>query len=59
MEILTRLGVKRFILLDFDKVDASNLTRQSVFQEKDIGYSKVLTVKRYLNNTKGQLSTVL
>lgn len=57
-EILTRLGVKRFILLDFDKVDASNLTRQSVFQEKDIGYSKVLTVKRYLKEIDSSVGVI-
>lgn len=47
-EILTRLGVKKIILLDFDIVDISNLTRQSVFREKDIGRPKVDVVKAYL-----------
>ncbi len=37
---LTRLGVGKIVLADFDKVDASNLTRQYYFYEQ-IGEKKV------------------
>jgi molybdopterin/thiamine biosynthesis adenylyltransferase len=38
---LARLGVKRIILLDRDKVETSNLNRQILFSKSDVGREKV------------------
>lgn len=46
VEILARLGVGRFIIVDFDIVEESNLTRQSGFKKSDIGKSKVEVIQR-------------
>ena len=45
LEALARTGFKRFILVDMDKVDASNLNRQILYTAKDIGRSKVDVAK--------------
>ena len=42
-------GIKDLTILDFDKVEISNLNRQILLTEKDIGKSKVEVVKRALN----------
>jgi len=41
LEALARTGFKNFILIDFDKVDQSNLNRQILYTEVDIGRTKV------------------
>ena len=41
LEALARTGFKNFILIDFDKVDPSNLNRQILYTENDIGRTKV------------------
>ena len=62
-------GVENLTLLDFDKVEMSNLNRQILLSEKDIGKYKVEVVKEALNaknsdshieviNTKLDLSNV-
>ena len=45
LEALARTGFKRFILVDFDKVDASNLNRQILYVARDIGRKKVDAAK--------------
>ena len=41
LEALARTGFQHFIIIDFDKVDASNLNRQILYTSKDIGKDKV------------------
>lgn len=41
LEALARTGFQNFILIDFDKVDPSNLNRQILYTEADIGKAKV------------------
>ena len=41
LEALVRTGFKNFILIDFDKVDSSNLNRQILYTKDDIGRTKV------------------
>ena len=41
LEALARTGFKNFVLVDFDKVDPSNLNRQILYTEGDIGRTKV------------------
>ena len=57
-EFLTRAGIGTLGIVDYDKVSLSNLHRQSLYEKKDIGKSKVLIIKKILNrinpNTKVQ-----
>ena len=45
LEALARTGFQHFLLIDFDKVDASNLNRQILYTKKDIGRNKVEAAK--------------
>ena len=58
VEFLTRAGIGRLGIIDYDKVSLSNLHRQSLYEKPDIGKSKVLIIKKILNrinpNTKVQ-----
>ena len=45
---LTRAGVGRLRLIDFDKVDPSNLNRHAVATPKDVGEPKPTVMKRHL-----------
>ena len=45
LEALARTGVSHFILMDFDKVAPSNLNRQILYTQKDIGKAKVDAAK--------------
>ena len=41
LEALMRSGISNFVIVDFDVVDPSNLNRQILYKEKDIGKIKV------------------
>ena len=41
LESLARSGFKKFIIIDSDKVDVSNLNRQILFTSKNVGENKV------------------
>ncbi len=45
-ECLVRSGFKSFIIVDFDKVDVTNLNRQILYTSKDIGKNKVDIAKQ-------------
>ena len=45
LEALARSGFTNFVLVDFDKVDPSNLNRQILFTENDIGKEKTEIAK--------------
>jgi molybdopterin/thiamine biosynthesis adenylyltransferase len=46
---LVSLGIGEIILVDFDNVEISNLNRQLIFREKDIGKPKVEAASKYLS----------
>jgi len=60
LEALARSGIKKFILIDFDKVDESNLNRQVLYTKADVGKNKVDVAKaRLLNiNNEIQIKTI-
>ena len=45
LEALARTGFKHFLIVDFDKVDPSNLNRQILYTSKDVGRLKVEAAK--------------
>ena len=45
LEALARTGFQHFLIVDFDKVDATNLNRQILYTAKDIGKNKVEAAK--------------
>ena len=46
LEALARTGFQHFLLIDFDKVDPSNLNRQILYTYEDIGKVKVDIAKK-------------
>lgn len=55
VEALARSGFKKFILIDSDKVDVSNLNRQVLFTAEDIGKPKVEVAKKRLLSISSNL----
>ena len=54
-EFLVRAGVGSILLIDSDVVDASNLHRQSLYSEVDIGKSKVGSAKSLLSKINSEV----
>lgn len=57
---LARAGIGQLVLNDFDRVDITNLARQVLFVENDIGQPKVDAAKRTLQqqNSECQIRTI-
>lgn len=49
-ELLTRAGIGEIMIVDADKVEESNLQRQALYKESDVGTSKVLALKKHLEH---------
>lgn len=49
---LQRIGVKKVYIVDYDKVEETNLNRQVLYSYSDIGLYKVNVAKRKLDNNK-------
>lgn len=47
-ELLVRAGIRKFFVVDFDRVEISNLQRQALFTEEDVGRLKVEVIKSHL-----------
>ena len=45
---LKQMGIKHFVIIDFDKVSKNNLNRQLIFTQKDCGKYKVNIAKNFL-----------
>ncbi len=50
LQYLAASGIGRFILIDDDDVDASNLQRQTIFTTRDVGHGKAVAARRWLAN---------
>ncbi len=50
LQYLAAAGIGRLTLVDDDKVDATNLQRQTIYTERDIGHGKAVAARRWLAN---------
>jgi len=55
-ELLTRAGVSNLVLIDRDYIEESNLQRQHLFIEKDIGKSKAIVIKKHLKKINSKVN---
>lgn len=54
-QLLARAGIGRLVLVDRDIVELSNLQRQSLFDESDIGNPKASAAKEKLNDINSEI----
>tara|TARA_B100000945_G_C20275736_1_gene546162 strand:- start:28 stop:786 length:759 start_codon:yes stop_codon:yes gene_type:complete len=57
IDYLSRAGVGRIGIIDYDKVDSSNIHRQSIYTYKDVGKYKVEVLKRKLMDINPDVKT--
>ncbi|MEL6877206.1 MAG: HesA/MoeB/ThiF family protein [Pseudomonadota bacterium] len=50
LQYLAASGIGYFTLVDDDEVDASNLQRQTIFTQRDIGHGKATSARRWMAN---------
>jgi molybdopterin/thiamine biosynthesis adenylyltransferase len=50
LQYLAAAGIGRFTLVDDDEVDESNLQRQTIFAQRDVGHGKAVAARRWLAN---------
>ncbi len=55
---LACIGVENIGLLDFDKVDITNLNRQFIHSEKNIGTSKTQSAIEWINNFNSRINLI-
>ena len=56
LESLMRSGFKKFVIIDSDKVDSTNLNRQVLFTSKNIGENKVDAASKHLAEISSDIS---
>lgn len=54
-QFLVRAGITNLTLIDFDKIEESNLQRQTMYKEKDIGESKVQVASQNLKEINSEI----
>ena len=55
LQYLAGAGIRKLTLVDDDRVDASNLQRQTLFNERDIGHGKAVIAKRWVTGFDPEL----
>ena len=55
VQYLAGAGIGKLTLVDDDRVDASNLQRQTLFNERDIGHGKAVIAKRWVTGFDPEL----
>lgn len=59
LQYLAGVGVGRLTLIDDGKVELSNLQRQTIYSERDVGHGKAVSARRWLANFDGKLDVAL
>ncbi len=59
LQYLAGAGVGRLTLIDDGQVELSNLQRQTIYSERDIGHGKAVAARRWLANFDGKLEVAL
>ncbi|MGC8727521.1 MAG: HesA/MoeB/ThiF family protein [Thermoplasmata archaeon] len=57
-EMLVRMGVGKVTIVDDDRVEISNLNRQSLYDEDDLGMEKVIAAKNHLEAINSDVEIV-
>lgn len=55
LESLARSGFKKFIIIDSDTVDISNINRQVLFTSKNVGEDKVIAAEKRLHEISDEI----
>ncbi len=56
---LSMIGIGMLGIIDFDCVDISNLNRQFIFNESNIGKKKVICVKKYIKKINSKINIII
>ncbi len=56
LQYLAASGIGRLTLIDDDAVDVSNLQRQTIFTQRDVGHGKAISARRWLANFDDSLA---
>lgn len=59
LQYLAGAGIGRLSLIDYDRVDAANLQRQTIYAERDIGHGKTVAAKRWATNFDAALDIAI
>ena len=59
LQYLAGAGIGRLTLIDDGKVERSNLQRQTIYSERDVGHGKAVAARRWLANFDQQLEVAL
>ena len=59
LQYLAGAGIGRFTLIDDGKVEISNLQRQTIYAERDVGYGKAVSARRWLANFDARIDAEL
>ena len=54
LQVLVSSGIGKIGIVDFDVVEIQNLHRQFLFDEKDIGFPKVIVAEKHLKNRNSE-----
>ncbi|HEY8604031.1 HesA/MoeB/ThiF family protein [Tsuneonella suprasediminis] len=59
LQYLAGAGIGKLTLVDDDTVDASNLQRQTIYAERDVGHGKAVSARRWLANFDPKIAVEL